>query len=211
MRSAPLITFEGLDGCGKSTQIELLKEYFSKQGIDHIVRREPGGTNLGEQIRSLLLHGEDMSSLSELYLFNASRAQMVEEVIRPHLAQGVTVVMDRFYDSTSAYQGFARYQQQQPHWGLIQRMNESFDMVPDVTFYLSISLEERLQRLNSRKGERDRMESQNDSFHALVKQGYDELARMHSDRIVTLDGSLPVQVIHEEYIVSCVEKKHKNF
>ena len=110
MNRGLFITFEGIDGCGKSTQFQMLKEYLETQGVDFIVVREPGGTVIGEKIREILLNkkNDSMRPLTELLLFEAARAQIAEEVIRPALEKGTCVLCDRFFDSTYAYQGYAR-------------------------------------------------------------------------------------------------------
>jgi dTMP kinase len=192
-----LITFEGIDGCGKSTQIGLLKEYFDFEDRNYFVFREPGGTNISEKIRALLLHDDDeMHPVTELLLFSAARSQLLIEKVKPLLEKGEIVILDRFYDSTTAYQGFGR--ELGDHNELIT-LNKlaSHNTVPDLTFYLRISPEDAAART---KGfEKDRMESSGDSFFQRVVDGYDTLSDSE-DRFYTLNAMLPPKEIHAQII-----------
>lgn len=178
------ITFEGVDGSGKSTQARLLAERLGEDGREVVVTREPGGTALGEQIRALLLHGGDVAPWAEATLFAAARAQLVEEVIRPALSRGADVVCDRYVDSSLAYQGLAR--------GLgVERVLElnlaaTGGLLPDRTFVLALPLEEAARR---RTRAPDRMESQEVEFLSLVDRAYRELAEAFPQRIGLLDGT----------------------
>lgn len=178
------VTFEGIDGSGKTTQARLLAERLRAEGREVVETREPGGTALGESVRELLLGREAMAPWSEATLFAAARAQLVDEVIRPGLARGADVVCDRFLDSSLAYQGLAR--------GLgVERVLElnllvTSGLLPDRTFLLVLPLEQAGAR---RRGEPDRMEREGDEFVEHVDRAYHELARVFSQRIRVVDGS----------------------
>jgi dTMP kinase len=184
------LTFEGIDGCGKSTQASLLAEELRGHGLEVVLTREPGGTELGERIRDLLLHGDAISPWAEAALFAAARAELVATVIRPALERGAWVVCDRYLDSSLAYQGIAR--------GL--GVDHVLDLngpamqgvLPDRTFLLLIDPDE----ARARMGEgRDRMERSGDDFRRRVDEAYRELAGFFPQRIVTVDASLPVEVV----------------
>jgi dTMP kinase len=184
------LTFEGIDGCGKSTQAELLAEELRGQGHEVVLTREPGGTPLGERVRELLLHGDDVSPWAEAALFAAARAELVSRVIRPALERGATVICDRYLDSSLAYQGIAR--------GLgVDRVLELNGpaiqgVLPERTFLLLLDPEEARERMG---GDRDRMERSGDLFRARVDEAYRELAAIFPQRIVTVDASLPVELV----------------
>lgn len=194
------ITFEGNEGSGKSTQIPLLAARLEKVG--HRVRtlREPGGTAIGEEIRHTLKHStanEAMTAEAELLLMNASRAQLVREVIRPALESGETVLCDRFYDSTVAYQGYGR----QLDLRLIESLTEFAvgRTRPDLTLLLlvpeHISLERRASRQTGQPKQRDRIEEANREFFARVAQGYETILRSEPNRIRNINaGGSPTQV-----------------
>lgn len=188
------ITFEGIDGSGKSTQVELLSEYLDRNSIDHIVVREPGGTDVGERIRDILLSKDmDMSARAEFLLYSASRANLTEKIIIPALNEGKIVISDRFFDSSTAYQGFGR--------GIdidsIKMINRfaTFGLKPDVTFIIDISVE--TSRL--RKKNRDRIESENHDFLWRVRKAYLDMAEK-DDRFFIIDGEREPRILHEEII-----------
>jgi dTMP kinase len=188
------VTFECLDGSGKSTQAELLCRSLEAAGHDVVFTREPGGTSLGEGVRQLLLGGTDtITAWSEAALFTAARAQLVEEVIRPALERGADVVCDRYLDSSLAYQGLAR--------GLgIERvlqlnLEATGGLLPDLTFLLLVDPEESHARLGV---ERDRIEREDGEFRARVDQAYRELAELFPRRVIALDGSRAADEIAEE-------------
>lgn len=190
-----LITFEGIDGCGKSTQIELLKKYFDSESIKYHIFREPGGTELSEQIRHLLLHSTAaMHPVTELLLFSAARSQLISEKVTPLLEQGRVVILDRFYDSTTAYQGYGRKSADPENIMELNRI-ASHGLVPDLTFYLRIDPEIAAQRTEG--AEKDRMEKAGSHFFRKVSDGYDRLAEQE-DRFVILDASNPPEVIHDK-------------
>jgi dTMP kinase len=184
------VSFEGVDGSGKSTQARLLAEHLKSAGREVVLTREPGGTPLGEAIRALLLGGDAMAPWAEAALFAAARAELVAEVIAPALERGAWVVSDRFLDSSLAYQGIAR--------GL--GADEVLDLnlpglqgrLPDRTFVLLLDAAAAARRLGSAP---DRIEREGGAFLARVNDAYAELARRWPDRIVALDASLPVDAL----------------
>ena len=190
------ITFEGSEGCGKSTQIRLLAERLQALGLRVLTTREPGGTAIGEQIRHLLQfakEGHAMKPEAELLLFAASRAQLVREVIEPALRDGVTVIADRFFDSTTVYQGVAR--KLSP--ASVRQINEFACGVcrPDITLVLDLDpaiARGRMLRRPRPVGAEDRMESQPPEFYEAVRAGYLELARAEPERVRLIDAEPPV-------------------
>jgi dTMP kinase len=187
------VTFEGLDGSGKSTQAGLLVERLEADGEDVVGTREPGGTELGERIRDLVLHGGYVAPWAEALLYAAARAQHVDEVIRPALERGASVVCDRYVDSSVAYQGVAR------GLGLERVLDLNLaavgGLLPDRTFLLALDVAHLQSRL---RREHDRLERESGDFHALAGAGYRELAARFPERIVVLDGTLPAKTIAEE-------------
>lgn len=182
------ITFEGLDGSGKSTQIELLREALA--GRDALFVREPGDTELGEGIRGLVLHSDHlMSAEAEMYLYMAARAELLAKKIKPALAAGRIVVADRYHDSTLAYQGGGR--------GAAVAWPESFPL-PDRTFLLALPATTGLGRLSGR----DRLEKEPLEFHAAVAAAYDRLAAEAPARWVKLDATRPAEELHRQVMES---------
>jgi len=183
-----LITFEGGEGAGKSTHIESARRFLAERGYEVVVVREPGGTEIGEAIRTILLSRAflEMDPLTELLLYESARAQIVDQVIKPALQSGAIVLCDRFTDSTKAYQGFGRGLDQES----IDILNAiaSRDIVPDCTILIEVPVAEGLARAQ-RKGEPDRLESQDVAFHQAVHEGYATLASNEPDRIHTVDGT----------------------
>lgn len=196
MSKGLFITFEGIDGCGKSTQLSLLKEEFVKEGVEFIEVREPGGTAVGEKIRTILLDkkNDSMTRMAELLLFEAARAQITEEVIVPALERGVTVICDRFYDSTSAYQGYANKMGRDLTDFL--NLKATNDTSPDITFLLDIDPMTAYERRSGR-GEEDRIELLGLSYQEKVREGYLELAKSE-ERIMVIDASAAPDVIFKE-------------
>ena len=176
------ISFEGIEGTGKTTQAKLLAGYLSEKGYPTVLTEEPGGTSIGLRIREVLLNVEhsEMHSLTELLLYNASRCQHVHEVIVPALEAGKVVITDRFSDSTLAYQGFGR--------GIDRELIAALDKIatgglrPDLTLLLDISVEDGLRR-NREANKRDRLELEDVAFHERVRAGYLEMAREEQERI----------------------------
>jgi dTMP kinase len=198
MPRSPFITFEGSEGCGKSTQVQRLAARLEHSGVPYLVTREPGGTPIGETIRELLQfaqHNSGMTPETELLLFEASRSQLVRETIKPAIERGVCVIADRFFDSTTAYQGAARKLDRE----IVERLNAFVvgDCVPDITFVLdvdAVTAESRMQQ--PRKA--DRMEQQPAEFYERVREAYRELAKRESKRIVLIDGSRNADQIENE-------------
>lgn len=194
------ITFEGIDFCGKSTQVELLKNYFIHQGKEVIVIREPGGTKISERIREVLLDkkNSEMKMETEFLLFSSSRAQLVREVIIPSLRNNIIVISDRFHDSSTAYQGYGR--------GLdIEKIKiiNSFaidDTIPDITFLIDTPVEECIKRKALKtQSELDRIELSSMSFYQKVREGYLKIAEQEK-RFYIIDGTDEVEKIHKQII-----------
>ena len=187
------VTFEGLDGSGKTTQANLLAERLEADGVHVVATREPGGTELGERIRDLVLHGGHVAPWAEALLYAAARSQHVEDVIRPALDAGATVICDRYVDSSVAYQGVAR------ELGLDRVLELNLEAVgglmPDRTFVLELDpglIHSRLSR------HLDRLEREDTSFYARAAAGYAELAARFPERMVVLDGTRPAEELAEE-------------
>ena len=190
------ITFEGLDFSGKSTQVRLLSDALTHAHYHILVLREPGGTEIGEKIRTILLDKKisGMTNVAELFLFSASRSQLVEEVVKPALEGKLVVLCDRFYDSLTAYQG----------WGkgvsldTVRVVNHcaSSGLVPDLTFFLDIPVLEVERRMRRSKTSRDRMESNGVGFYERAREGYLDIAEKES-RFRIVDGLQPVETIQE--------------
>ncbi len=189
-----LITFEGLDFCGKSTQVKRLDDHLRAAGRDVRVLREPGGTPLGEVIRGLLLDHTHaaMTDAGELLLFSASRAQLVQDVVRPALQAGTVVILDRYYDSTTAYQGYGRG----IALDVIHAVNRfaTGGLAPDLTFFLDIPEVEIERRMQQVRRTGDRMESSGRQFYERVRAGYRALAAAEA-RFRVLDGMQAIDVL----------------
>jgi len=202
--NAKFITFEGIDGCGKSTQARLLLEYMNKSGVETILVREPGGTNISESIREILLHSSSgqMGDRTESLLMTASRAQLTQEVIIPNMDQGKFVIADRYSDSTLAYQGGGR--NLDIEWLIELNNYATFTLLPDITFFVDIRSEEALKRLDSNK---DRIEGEGIEFQARVRKTYHELAERFNDRYVILDGYGEIDDIHQKVLNEMIRRK----
>lgn len=188
------ITFEGIDGSGKSTQINLLKEKFLAKGYDVEVFRDPGGTNTSEKVRDLLLDAKsDIHPVTELLLFSAARAQLISQKVIPLLEKKSVVILDRFYDSTIAYQGYGRSSLPLPD---IHKLNQiaSHSTTPDITFYLKISLEEARNRTVGNA--KDRMEQSGTEFYTNVIKGFNSLAESE-ERFIAIDANQPSGQVHK--------------
>ena len=205
MPQGMLITFEGIDGCGKSTQLLRLADWFNAQNREVLVVREPGGTSIGEKIRCILLDkkNDEMRSVTELLLYEAARAQITSQVIRPAVESGKIVICDRFFDSTFAYQGYAR--------GLGEELVKNLNMIateglsPNITFLLDLPVETALQRRLGRGEAEDRLEAMGLEFQRTVREGYLAIAEVDS-RIKCINASQSVEDIFN-VIITEVEKE----
>lgn len=193
------ITVEGTDGAGKSTQIQLLTDYLKSKGRNVILKREPGGTDISEKIRELILdvNNKEMSDVAEALLYAASRAQLVHQVIKPALDKGEVVICDRFVDSSIVYQGIAR--------GLGKNMVEEINrfaidgIMPDITLFFDLSPEIGIIR-KMQDQKLDRMESEKLDFHLKVYEGYKTLTNMYSDRIRRIDANMTIEEVHKQVL-----------
>ncbi|HOQ17049.1 MAG TPA: dTMP kinase [Defluviitaleaceae bacterium] len=193
------ITMEGPDGSGKSTQISELKEYLNDKGYDVLLTREPGGTDIGEQIRKIILdvNNSHLSYMAETLLYAASRAQHVEEKIKPALEAGKVVICDRFIDSSLVYQGYAR----KLGIELVESINQFalMGIQPDITFFFDIKPEEAMDRKQNQKA-LDRLEKENISFHHLVYEGYKILLDRYPKRIRRIDASQSIDEVKSQIL-----------
>jgi len=204
MRRGKLITFEGIDGCGKSTQMRLLGQYLTERGVAVVSTREPGGTELGLKVRSALLDGgaSSVEPLAELLLYAADRAQHVRRVIMPALAEGKVVLSDRFYDATTVYQGYARGFDLE----LVNQLNElaTGGLKPDLTLLFDLDVETGLKR-TMRRGDGtgvtaagpDRLDQEPVEFHERVRQAYLDIAAREPERFRIITSAGPVEVTFE--------------
>lgn len=196
MARGVFITFEGADGCGKTTQIELLKKYLDEKNIKNIQTREPGATELGVELRKILLHYEKpVSDVAETFLYLADRAQHTEFEIKPMLDDGHIILCDRFIDSTVSYQGYARKQD----INQINKLNEiaTKGLKPDLTIVFDIESTIAQKRL---QGEKDRLEKEGLEFHKALRFGYLELAKKEPDRIKVINADDTIENIHKKVI-----------
>jgi dTMP kinase len=196
------ITFEGIEGCGKTTQISHLTAYLKEKNLPFLLTREPGGTEIGDRIRQILLSSENsrMEPVTEFFLYEAARAQHLSQVVLPALTDGKTVLCDRFADATVAYQGYGR--------GLnlawIEEIHNRFlkGLKPNLTFLLDLPVEEGLRRawkrMENQTVKEDRFEKEALAFHRRVREGYLFLARQEPNRIIVLDGMKDEKSIHRE-------------
>ncbi|MCB5250783.1 MAG: dTMP kinase [Candidatus Cloacimonetes bacterium] len=190
------ITFEGIEGCGKSTQAKHLYDFLVNQGYEVVQTREPGGTEISEKIRDLILDCENskMNKETETLLYMASRAQHTEKHIIPALKSGKIVICDRYFDSTLAYQGYARGINIQT----IKMINTfaSYGLNPDLTFYLDIPVEESMKRIKDKK--QDRLEKESEEFHQKVKDGFERIMLDNPQRFICINGLLSISDIRKE-------------
>ncbi len=207
MEKGLFITFEGADGCGKTTQMSLLAEHLEKQGYDVVLTREPGGKGLGEKVREILLNYDgEVSDRCESFLFLADRAQNIDIIVNPAVEAGKIVLCDRHTDSTVAYQGYGR--------GLdLNRINQLNNIAtngrkPDLTFVFDIDTETSMKRVGK---EKDRMESAGLEFHNRVREGYLKIAEHEPDRIKIIDASKSIEEIHKEVVNQLAKKFFQGF
>ena len=199
------ITFEGIDGCGKSTQVKKLVEFFNKTKKTAIFVREPGGTQISEEIREILLnrHLEDISDRTEALLMTGSRSQLTHEIIIPNLNKGFHVVADRYSDSTLAYQGGGR--QIDIEWLIRLNQFATYDIEPNVTFYIDVLPEEALKRKNQ---EKDRIEMAGIELQSRVRNAYLEIAKRFQSRYLIIDGHDSIDNIHDIIISHIKQRKY---
>jgi dTMP kinase len=198
MPRLPFITFEGSEGSGKSTQVRRLAARLERSGVPHLVTREPGGTPIGETIRELLQfvsYNTSMTPETELLLFEASRSQLVREIIKPALERGLCVIADRFFDSTTVYQGAARKLDRE----MVEGLNAFAvgDCIPDVTFVLDIDAANAKSRMQKPRRP-DRMEQEPAEFYERVRAAYRELASHEPNRVVLINGARDPEEIENE-------------
>ena len=204
MKTGRFISFEGIEGCGKTTQINILSEYLTRRSIAHSVTREPGGTGVGEGIRKILLHSETihLTAAAELLLFFASRSQNIEEKIKPARSRGEMVICDRFYHASMAYQGFGR--------GIpldfIEKMTDLVcgDQRPETTILLDIEPEIGLSRARARNHQRTedegRFEMEDVRFYTKIRNGYLELAKREPGRIKVIPANRTIEEVHQDIL-----------
>lgn len=193
-----IISFEGLDFSGKTTQIKLLVDKLQRHKFSVVLVREPGGTVISEKIREILLDKKysEMTEIAELLLFSAARTQLVSEVILPAVQSGKIVICDRFVDSTTAYQGYGRGIQ----LDAVQQINKlaTLNTMPDITFFIDIPLAVITQRLIESNSSTDRMEAAGKAFFERARTGYLNIARNEPNRFIIIDGNRDIDVIHDE-------------
>ncbi|MFP4416199.1 MAG: dTMP kinase [Chitinivibrionales bacterium] len=193
--SGLFITFEGIDGCGKTTQLKLAQEYLRSKELPLIVTREPGGTPIAEKIREIIIspHHSEMTDACELLLYLAARAQHVGERIVPALKDGKVVLCDRFQEATFAYQGYGRGYD----LSVLREMNRfaTDDIHPAQTFIFDLPVEDAFERMKKMNKAPDRLEQNSAAFYQKIRSGYLELARNESHRVCVLDATQPVEQI----------------
>jgi len=208
------VTFEGIEGSGKTTHMGIAAERLTSQGYRVVKTREPGGTRIGEQVRTVLLSPEhgNMSPVAELFLYEACRAQLITEYVRPELGKGNLVLCDRYIDATTAYQGYGRGLD----LDLIERLNVAAGqgVKPDLTILLDCTVQKGFERMRSRyqddareggQGAPDRMETEDRSFHERIRNGYLTLAEKHGHRIRVIDASGDIEEVHEK-VMDCLHQ-----
>ncbi len=202
MAKGLFITFEGIDGCGKTTQIQLLEKYLKNKKYNFYSFREPGGNKISEKIRALILDNENsrMCAESELLLYVASRFQLMHEEIIPRLKAGVTVICDRFYDSTTAYQGYGRGLDLDFIQVLNHYVTDKGLYKPDLTFYLDLLPEVAALRRDSRGEEINRMETEDLLFFTRVRDGYLKTAQNEKERFRAIDATASIETIQAEIL-----------
>ena len=204
MKLGRFVSFEGIEGCGKTTQIALLSALLKQRDLPHTITREPGGTAVGEGIRKILLHSDTIhiTAASELLLFYASRSQNIEERIKPALQQGEIVVCDRFYHASMAYQGYGRG----IPLGFIEKVTDLVcgDYRPEITILLDIDPAIGLARARSRNSARTqdegRFEMEDVEFYTRIRNGYLDLARQDPERIKVIEADRPIEIVHQQIL-----------
>lgn len=198
------ITIEGMDGSGKTTQINKLKDYFEKNGQHVVLTREPGGTVISEAIREIILDikYQEMEPVTEALLYAASRAQHVRQYILPNLEAGNIVICDRYVDSSLVYQGFARKLGDD-----IKKINDyaTGGLAPDVTFFLDLEHTKGMDRKKNQQ-ELDRLEAEKEQFHQMVREGYHQLLKVNGDRMIGVDAGQSIEDVHQEILTGLKSK-----
>jgi dTMP kinase len=193
-----LITFEGIDFCGKSVQVDQLTRKLHQQKIEYLLFREPGGTIIAEKIRETLLtkEQESMSPVTEYLLYSAARSQLVLRKIKPAIQQGILVICDRFFDSSTAYQGYGR----DIDLNIVHQINQlaTDGIKPDLTFFIDIDLDEMEKRKQQSHKKLDRMEQQGSAFFEKVRNGYLKIVKEESERFYLIDGKRTINLIADE-------------
>ena len=202
-----LIVFEGVEGCGKTSQMQLCGQWLQNLGVSVVMTREPGGTELGLHLRRLLLEkveNQPIAEVTELLLYAADRSQHVEQELKPNLGVGKYILCDRYTDSTTAYQGYGRGL----NMSLINQLNymATAGLESDLTIWLDVDVEVGLARKQGERAGLDRIEQETIAFHRRVQQGYAELAASHPSRMVRVDGSLTQEAV-QEIIQGILRKK----
>ena len=208
MRKGLFITFEGADGCGKSTQLNLLKDYLLQKGFEVLITREPGGKGLGEEIRKLLLHFDGyVSPKCEAFLFLADRAQNIDTIIKPAVNGGKIVLCDRHTDSTIAYQGYGRGEDIEKLTALNDIATSNYK--PDLTLVYDVDIETALKRVGQDK---DRMEQAGKEFQIKVQNGYKQIAKLEPERVKIIDSTASIEEVFEQtkMVVEQLLKKSYN-
>jgi|WetSurMetagenome_2_1015567.scaffolds.fasta_scaffold17629_2 dTMP kinase len=202
------ITFEGIDLCGKSTQVKLLLDYLKKNKEKVILVREPGGTLISEKIRKILLDKDNskMRYLTEFLLFSASRHQLTEEIIKPLLKKNYIVICDRYYDSSTAYQGYGG----KIDLEIINQINKiaTNNLIPDISFLIDINYDENIRRRKLSGKSHDRIEQKEKNYYSKVINGYRAIAKLNSKRFKIIEGKKEINEIHNE-ILNIIRKKNK--
>lgn len=195
MKEGMLISIEGPDGAGKSTQLNFIKEYFQEKNLDTVFLREPGSTTIGEDIRKIILSKDNlsMSHTCEMFLYAAARAQMVEEKIIPAIRDKKIVICDRYIDSSLAYQGFGR----KLGFETVRDINThaTKNILPKLTIFLDVDVKATKNRLEVNGKEADRIENEGENFHKMVLEGYRFIAEEYKERILKVDGSLSIEEV----------------
>ena len=193
------ITFEGVEGCGKSTQSKLLFNFLQQKNIDTILTREPGGTQVAEEIRAILINGDvnKLDGISETLLNFAARRDHVEKLIKPSLKDNKIIISDRFFDSTFAYQGYGYGENLE----IIKNIQQSAigNFSPDITFLIDIDVEKTLKRIQSR-ADNNRYEDMDLKFHQRVRNGFLEISKSNKKRFRVIDGTKSIEEIHQEIL-----------
>ena len=195
------ITFEGVEGCGKSTQSKLLSNFLQEKNISHILTREPGGTKAAEEIRNVLINGSvnKLDGISETLLNFAARRDHIENLIKPQIKKGNIIISDRFFDSTTAYQGYG-YQIDLDIINNIQQ-NSIGNFQPNITFLIDIDVNKTFQRIKNRP-DNNRYEKMDLTFHQRIRNGFLEIAKNNQDRIIIIDGNNSIEAIHQKIIAA---------